>query len=253
MNIKKNFENEGFLIVKNESKESLDLLCKTVQNTFKSNKDLDKIHLNFDYKDINKYRLNCFKKLNQIRDWENLYFKQCEEALYSLIGLDISIQTKLNLSIQMPKDTTSSLGLHSDTLSGQSEYEVVVWTPLADAFESNSMYIFDKKVSKLIYQDLNKFEFKGMDKLYNKYKKHAKFLNVKKGEILIFSSSLFHGNIINRTKKTRLSINCRFKSIFAPELEDFPTERSSGSFYKPLKISPVTKWGLKYKYNKIKF
>ena len=79
----------------------------------------------------------------------------------------------------------------------------------------------------------------------------AKFLDVKFGECLIFSPTLFHGNVINETDITRLSINCRFKNLFSHEPKN--GERRLGSFYKVLNISPVTKIGLGYRQDLINF
>tara|TARA_B100000212_G_scaffold89261_1_gene65436 strand:- start:9098 stop:9307 length:210 start_codon:yes stop_codon:yes gene_type:complete len=62
--------------------------------------------------------------------------------MLSLLGPEISIQNKLNLSIQIPLYVTSSLPLHNDTMSEQSVFEVIVWFPFTKAFESNSMYLF---------------------------------------------------------------------------------------------------------------
>jgi len=92
-----------------------------------------------------------------------------------------------------------------------------------------------------------------MNGLFDNYKSKANFINLQEDEILIFSPSLFHGNVKNETETTRVSINCRFKSILAPEFESFPSERKTGSFYKPLRFSPVFEYALKYDEGLIKF
>ena len=48
--------------------------------------------------------------------------------ILAVLGPDILIQRKLNFSIQMPGDESSLLGMHTDTLSGQSPFELVMWT-----------------------------------------------------------------------------------------------------------------------------
>ena len=50
--------------------------------------------------------------------------------------------------------------LHSDTLSGQSSYELVLWTALTNAFETNAMYMFDKAQGKKMYNLLPKYQYK---------------------------------------------------------------------------------------------
>ena len=43
-------------------------------------------------------------------------------------------------------------------------------------------------------------------------------------EIFVFNQSLPHGNVVNDTNETRISLNCRFKGLFTPmqkNLADF--------------------------------
>ena len=46
-----------------------------------------------------------------------------------------------------------------------------------------------------------------------KIKKDLVWLNVKYGEVLLFDQSLPHGNVTNKEKSTRWSMNCRFKGV----------------------------------------
>ena len=151
----------------------------------------------------------------------------------------------------MPKDNSSILDLHTDALSGQSVFELVLWVPLTRSFKTNSMYIFSREKTIQILSELKDKELDGMRILFEKYKKFAKFLDVKFGECLIFSPTLFHGNVLNETEITRFSINCRFKNLFSHESKI--GERKLGSFYKVLKVSPVTKLGLSYRDDLINF
>lgn len=240
------FSEKGYVVINNESINSLNTFINTVLSKFEGVDHLSRIHEEITKDEINNLRMASFKALNDLKDWENIYYLQFETILQNFFGSDISIQSKLNLSIQMPHDDRSTLMLHTDTLSGQSEFEVVAWTPLVDSYDTNSMYIFEKDISQDIFKNLSSYENKGMNELFENYKSKAKFLKIDKGQVLLFSSSLFHGNVINKTNDTRVSINCRFKNLFAPEIEDFSSERTTGSFYKPLKLSPVTSWALKY-------
>ena len=55
------------------------------------------------------------------------------------------MQKRINLSIQLPNDSSSLLPLHSDIWSGDSPFEAVVWIPLVDCFKTKSMYILKSK------------------------------------------------------------------------------------------------------------
>ena len=65
---------------------------------------------------LNSVRLNAFRALNAQENWDKNYYKMASELLDALFGPDLLIQRKLNLSIQMPNDKSSILGMHTDTL-----------------------------------------------------------------------------------------------------------------------------------------
>ena len=249
-NFFENFLEKGYFIQKVENLKFLKILENKLKDQLGCD-ELENIHKNIEIDNINKQRINCFREINKIKDWEQGFFSISSSKISNLLGPDISIQSKLNLSIQMPGDSSSVLNLHTDALSGQSVFEIVLWLPLTRAFETNSMYIFSKEKTNQILNQLKNSETIGMKKIFDKYKKHANYLKLNFGECLIFSPTLFHGNTLNQTNITRVSINCRFKNLFSHE----PTngERRLGSFYKVLNISPVTKIGLEYRQDLINF
>ena len=244
------FLRQGYTIQKVENLDFLNKLKLKIKEELVPD-DLDLIHKNCSPSEINSLRISLFRKINNIKNWENQYFSLASSHLTDLLGPDLSIQTKLNLSIQMPMDKSSILDLHTDALSGQSVFEVVLWVPLTRAFSSNAMYIFPREITEKILNDLRDNEKLGMKNLFLKYKKFANFLELNYGECLIFSPTLFHGNVLNETSSTRVSLNCRFKNLFSHEAKN--GERRLGSFYRVLKMSPLTQIGLSYRDDLIKF
>ena len=88
-----------------------------------------------------------------------------------IVGNELVMQTKINLSIQIPKDDSSLLPVHADTWSGLSPFESVVLIPLVDCFKTKSMFILPANKSKKI------------DKIFNQKKKLKQlriFLNILK-------------------------------------------------------------------------
>jgi len=81
------------------------------------------------------------------------------------------------------------------------------------------------------------------DLLYNKLKKKLTWLNINYGKVLLFDQSLPHGNIVNKEKTTRWSMNCRFKSIFTPY-----GDKKIGEFFSPITTRAMTKIGFNYKF-----
>ena len=88
-----------------------------------------------------------------------------------------------------------------------------------------------------------KKEVKSANDLYSNLKSHIEFVKIKHGEFMLFNQNLPHGNIVNKSTETRISLNCRFKSLFTPY-----RQKELGSFFKPLIIRPASKIGLKYKF-----
>jgi sporadic carbohydrate cluster 2OG-Fe(II) oxygenase len=239
------FIKEGLSIVKVRNLDFLNLLKKTVCDNLNTD-DLVNLHRNVSIDNINQYRLQSFQAINKLNNWDKEYYSLIENDIDKILGPDILIQRKLNLSIQMPHDPTSILSMHSDTLSGQSPFEIVVWLPITTAYDTNAMFYFDIDTSHQIRLEMIKYENLGLDFLRDKFWHKRKILNIKEGEIAFFSSTIFHGNVLNETSHTRISINCRFKNLYSPETSIEPNERGVGMFYKLLKTSPVTDIAMNY-------
>ena len=58
---------------------------------------------------------------------------------------------------------------------------------------------------------------------------------------MIFNQTLPHGNIINKENETRISMNCRFKSVFSPY-----GSKGIGDFFEPIELKPITKVAINY-------
>ena len=239
------FYRNGYAVVELANPHYLNALERCLREVFNlEDKAIDKLHDFVPQGELNHMRLSYYGKINSVVSWEHLLYTAYKEYIDVLIGPDVAVQLKLNPSIQMPGDTASVLELHTDCLSGQSEFECVLWTPLTSCRATNSMYIFNKDQTDEILMRLSDFEKLGMNALFEAYRSDARFLELDPGQGLLFSSTLLHGNVVNETQSTRISVNCRVKSLFAPEFERFPTERRLGTFYKVLKASALTRRAL---------
>jgi hypothetical protein len=83
------------------------------------------LHKSIGKDDINSFRMECFKDINNIPGVIDRLFGTVKHSILDLMGSDVLGQNKLNLSIQMPLDEGSQLNIYTDIISGQSEYEVV--------------------------------------------------------------------------------------------------------------------------------
>lgn len=257
--IQKKFETNGFIIVPG-NKVLLNKLRKTIFNNIKDNnkiknkddteKNITKTFNNFhkfvSLKKLNSLRFNLYKKINIGNMFNETYYEIARDYLDELVGNELAMQKKINLSIQLPKDKDSLLDLHSDIYAGESPFQVVVWIPLVDVYDTKSMFITNPTHNKKMNNELLNGDKYTAKKMYIKNKKKFKFLNIKFGEILIFSPLILHGNTINSTLESRFSLNCRFKSLLSPYDVLIKSHRNIPNFYKPLNIKPMTKIGLNY-------
>lgn len=246
-----NFLEDGYLIQPIENVENLEKIQNFVTNSacillgknFKEPKQfLNNIHHYIDSKRLNEFRIKIIHSLNQEKWFRPAYYNMAKTALDAIVGNELVMQVRINLSIQMPLDTSSLLPIHADVWSGDSPYEVVVWVPLVDCFGTKAMYILPTKDNHNLND--NFFETSSA-RLYEKVKNNVRLLNVKAGEVLLFNQNLPHGNIINTETETRWSLNCRFKSVFSPY-----GDKKIGEFFEPITLKPASRIGMNYKFPK---
>ena len=163
------------------------------------------------------------------------------------MGSELAIQKKFNLSIQLPKDSSSLLPMHSDVWSGDSPFEVVAWLPLVNVYKTKSMYILPPKHMDKLDKLLAEKQTYSSKKLFDKISKYVTWIDLRFGEAIIFNQMLPHGNIVNMEKETRWSINCRFKGVFTPY-----GDKKIGEFFEPITLKPISKIAMNYKFPKIK-
>lgn len=191
---------------------------------------------------VNGFRLHLFAWLNSNPRLRFEYFSLASSALQSLVGNELAMQNKVNLSIQHPGDHTSVLETHSDVWSGDSPFQVVLWIPLTDSKATNAMFFLRPKLTLEAYKRTLSGELKSMSDVQKVYEEDFQPIEVKFGDVLIFDSSCLHGNQFNSTDSSRWSLNCRFTSLLAPAITP---ERRLGPYYTPITIRPATKMGLR--------
>ena len=254
--ISKEFLQNGYIIKKIDDLSSLNWIKKTFSKILQTKRNfknisqdqaLDETHNHLNKKDLNKFRLDIINKLNLKKELRKKYFNCAKSYLESIVGNELVMQKKINLSIQLPKDNSSLLDVHADVWSGDSPYEAVAWIPLVNCFKTKSMYILPFSKYKKYEKKLFSKKIKNSKNLFNKIKKDLKWLNVKYGELIIFNQCLPHGNVVNKTNETRWSMNCRFKSVYSPY-----ADKKIGEFFEPISLKPISKAAIKYNFPEIK-
>jgi len=245
----------GYIIRPVDNIEALhkikDFYLECIQSYFKINQStseelLDNVHYYVSSLELNEFRLYLINKMSTFKELRFLYYKICKNLLSSVVGNELAMQSRINLSIQLPEDDSSLLQVHSDTWSGDSPYEVVVWLPLVNCYSSKSMYILPPKYINYIDTFFTETKDKDAEDLFKSIENKVKWLEVNYGDVLVFNQSLPHGNRINKEHESRWSLNCRFKSLFTPY-----GDKKIGEFFTPITLRAASKIGMNYKFPRL--
>jgi sporadic carbohydrate cluster 2OG-Fe(II) oxygenase len=206
---------------------------------------LSDLHSRLPISKVNAIRMATFKHLNVTPgQYDSVLDRIAGATLRRILGPDLLVQTKLNLSIQLPGDEGSQLDLHSDCWSGDTPFQVNLWVPLTPCFASNSMFLLSEKKSATCIRLINKNVTLDKSALWT-FVAEEDFLALSEGESIIFNPGLVHGNVLNRTNQTRVSINVRFKNVFSPDASTEYISRSAGPYYRKFKFSEWTELALR--------
>lgn len=224
----------------------VEIVCEELGVAFPN--DIDEFLNHFDRRcpveKLNAVRLATYRKMNAQPWFRPTYFALARSVVETLVGNELAMQNRVNLSIQLPDDDSSLLPIHADAFGGETPFQVVEWLPLVDCYKTKSMFILPKSASESTYQSFTKYEGKGMDALYDDVKDDLVWLDVPYGNVLVFSTNYLHGGVVNREPEARWSMNCRLTGLFTPYRG---AEKKLGSFYLPITTRPVTKIGIDYR------
>lgn len=204
---------------------------------------LNGIHEKVDVPQLNDFRLKVIGAISAMPWARRTYFNLARRALETIVGNELAMQRRLNLSIQLPGDDSSLLHVHADVWDGDSPFEVVAWLPLVDCHDTKSMYLLPPNAARNLERDFSQFQTKSADSLFDVIKDNIAWLTVPYGSILLFSQNLMHGNEVNRENETRWSMNCRFKSLFSPY-----AGKRLGEFFEPISVRAATRLGMNYRF-----
>ncbi len=249
--LSEHFLSDGYVIVPVENRGGLDAIrlliaeaaCEFLQREPDTDMDalLNGIHNHVDLDKLNALRLAVIGKIRATAWFRPTYYSLARSALATLVGNELAMQRGLGFSVQLPNDSSSLLAIHADVWDGDSPFEVVVWLPLVDCFETKSMYIIPPEWDRPFQESMGKYQNGDAEDLFHAVEDKARFLEVPYGSVLLFSQTLMHGNRVNLTGQTRWSLNCRFKNLMAPF-----SDKKLGEFFEPITIRAATRMAMDY-------
>ena len=203
---------------------------------------LDGIHGHVAADRLNALRLAAIGHVNALPWARAAYYRMARAALDAIVGNELAMQRRLNLSIQLPNDDSSLLAVHADVWDGDSPFEVVAWLPLVDCFATKSMYLLPPQAGAGWEARMAEFQHDGVDVLYQAIEPDLVWCDVPYGTVMVFCQNLMHGNRVNLERTTRWSMNCRFKSLLSPY-----AGKALGEFFEPITPLPATRLALDYR------
>jgi len=254
-NLSTRFIKDGYVIQEVEDKISLERIIQFISSTIiekfalKEHIEplilLNNIHNYINSEELNNVRLLLINAINNESWFRQAFYKIGSKLISSLVGNELVMQRRINLSIQLPNDASSLLPVHSDVWSGDSPYEAVMWLPLVDCYKTKSMYIMNPNENQLIEKNIFDGSHSSAEQLFKTIENKISFLDVPYGHFIIFNQNLMHGNRVNEEKESRWSMNCRFKSVFSPY-----SDKRIGEFFDPITLRPVTSYAMNYDFPK---
>jgi len=242
------FESNGFIIVPATKPEVLRKLRVAIRDLAYEllnapvgdvDVDLNQLHKHFSSSEqATKFRLSLAKSISERLEVGREVFDAFEDTLAPLVGNDVLTQRVPNVVFQPPGNPNPT-ELHRDA-PANSPYEVVVWLPLVDCYGTKSMYLLNRSASEEVLE-FHKLFPNDADGFQGLMDAKAVLISVPFGSALLFWSALFHGSLVNEESETRLSLNTRYKSLFAPLGMKDPFR-----YFQILKTSPLTRLGLDF-------
>lgn len=176
---------------------------------------------------------------------------------HSLLGLDTHIQRVPFLRISRPGIADDNIGLHRDTWYGDTPYEISVWIPFTDTDEGNALRVAPgshiwsetthpvERFAGSVEKGSLKHSLGFIHGQPKRLESHVATvpLPVRVGQMIVFSLALLHGQEINRSTRTRVSMDFRMTNSFAPV--QFSRSRDP-DYYMSLSASPIAQMAWRY-------
>ena len=244
---------KGYVVVPVESFEKISQIKKTIASLLRSECSGLATHVNEEeiLNNIHKYLpitsdtdandlvIKIINKLKSGHKFSEVIYQSNKTLLTNIFGLDIHAQKNNNIVFQYPHSSRYS-ELHTDAPTN-SMHDLVSWVPLVDCYETKSFYICDIETTTRLLREIKTNKNLKWENLREKCIEAAHHLEINYGQALYFWSGLLHGSVVNQSEESRWSLNCRFKSLYAPSgLHD------SLVFYEILSTSPQTHFAFNY-------
>ena len=212
-----------------ESHPLSDIVLKIMQKFYPEIKTMDTIHEVVPRADVAQLGRDVSVALLNDSDFYD-HFDHIVHDLVSEYDQEVLIQKVGGVRILLPNQDEHGavLQFHQGRWVGHGFGLLTLWTPLTDCYEGNSMQVVDLDVSRDITRRSLKENWK-YERLQEECMDKCWPVTLKPGQSHMFTQEHIHGNIPNRTGKTRVSIDIRILVKDGQAHRKWP-----GSYFRPL-------------------
>lgn len=124
----------------------------------------------------------------------------------------IVTQRFLNVRIMLPEKPQGVFPFHTGLLYGHGPASRSLWLPLTDVSDASdrsaSLQIIELDRSRELIEEATQRQLR-IDEMTELFGRESKGIKAGPGQVLLFSQEHIHGNFVNETEKTRVSIDFR--------------------------------------------
>ena len=205
------------------------IVLETIQQFYPDVKTLDTLHQVVPADKIQQLMADTTQALlkNKFYDY---YDTMIQDQVVSTLGKEVLIQKFGNLRILPPNQDQigAVLLFHQGRWVGNGMGLRTIWMPFTDCYESNSMQMLDLDISRKITRESVKEQW-SYEKLQQVCVDNCWPVTLQPGQAHLFFQEHIHGNIPNRTNKTRVSIDIRLLIK-----DDQPNRKWPGAYFRKL-------------------
>ena len=246
------YAKEGY-VIEDADFEHLEYMKNAIETAFREflssrNKDystttLLSAHQAISNEESNDLRLYIMHKISKGTIFQRRYYNAAKKIIHQLCGNELAMQKRPGLSVNLPNNHNDVLPIHADTWNGVSPFELNIWIPFVDCFDSMCLYILKREKYNQRLLDSPGLLKLTTDELFNELRRDLTWIPIKYGKILAFDQSLPHGYSLNIEEHSHWSMNCRFKGLHTPYWD-----KKLGEYFMPITVKNCTRLGMNYKH-----
>ena len=167
---------------------------------------LKNLHKHISAKNIN----DVIEKIYSIfrkEEFVDLYDQLCVEIIDKYYKGDAKYQAIPSARVHMP-DQQQTVDFHCDQFYGHGPNVKNYWLPLTNVYDSNSIYVINRKRSQKLIEQTKK-QKESILSFNEKCLGESEPLKMSLGKIFVFDALTIHGTKLNRTSSTRVSFDFR--------------------------------------------